>query len=311
MSTEFKLSLFKLFEAGATVDAIQKFVETGEADLNECDKNGTPAAYYAIDMHLDDVAIWLIEAGAPVDEGVVYAAAQNGAFDILKMLIEKRGQKADPYLEDVGGFSPLLVAFSEAANHYRTNIEVFKKVGDKKVQVTDPDEVDRIAGPNRFGNFYKIVEYLLSLKANPNQRTIKNRQTALHYVGDKGDILVDMAKLILEAGADPNLEDAFGMTGLHFAARRGNLAIVELFLQYKADVNIQENYGFTALHEAVENNRKEVAELLLQYGADMTLGLTKKFDPYKKGDMPKDIAKEKGLDEMVALIEKWEARPNQ
>lgn len=311
MSTEFKLSLFKLFEAGATVDAIQKFIELGEVDLNERDKNGTPATYYAIDLHLDDVATWLIEAGAPVDEGVVYAAAQNGAYEILKLLIEKRNQAPDPYLEDVGGFSPFLVAFAEAANYYRDNLEVFKKVGDKKIKVTDPAEIERLAGTDRFANFHKIVEYLLSLNADPNRVTLNNKQTALHYVGEKGAVLIDMAKLALEAGTDVNKQDAFGLTALHFAARKGHRAIVELFLKYKADVNVQENYGFTPLHEAVENNKLEVAEVLLKYGADMTLGLKKKFNPYKKGDMPKDIAKEKGFGEMIALIEKWEARPNQ
>lgn len=311
MSTEFKLSLFKLFEAGATVDAIQKFVELGEVDLNERDKNGTPAAYYAIDLHLDDVAIWLIEAGAPVDEGVLYAAAQNGAYEILKLLIEKRGQAPDPYLEDVGGFTPFLVTFAEAANYYRTNLKVIKKVGDKEIEVTDPEEIGRLAGVDRFGNFYKIADYLLSLDVDPNRVTLNNKQTALHYVGDKGDVLIDMAKLALKAGTDLNKQDAFGLTALHFAARKGNRAIVDLFLKHKANVNVQENYGFTPLHEAVENNRLEVAEALLNYGADMTLGLKKKFDPYKKGDLPKDIAIQKGLDKMIALIEKWEARPNQ
>ena len=59
---------------------------------------------------------------------------------------------------------------------------------------------------------------------------------------------------------------------LHFAAQRGNRAIVEYILHAatKLDVNGKDCRGMTALHYAVESKRAcETIELLMSWGADI------------------------------------------
>jgi ankyrin repeat protein len=42
---------------------------------------------------------------------------------------------------------------------------------------------------------------------------------------------MDIADLLIENGADVNIPDKFGLTPLHIAAMRGNVALVRLLVQ--------------------------------------------------------------------------------
>jgi ankyrin repeat protein len=69
---------------------------------------------------------------------------------------------------------------------------------------------------------------------------------------------------------NPNIS-AGGMRPLHIAARNGYLEIVELLLEHGANPNVQDNDGRTPLHYAVENCHVGVARVLLDHGADPTI----------------------------------------
>jgi len=83
---------------------------------------------------------------------------------------------------------------------------------------------------------------------------------------------VDIAELLLKAGADPNA-NMRGVTPLHFAARRGYVQLVELLLANGADPNLPADYPFmaegTALAVATRYKRDDVAALLRAHGARM------------------------------------------
>ena len=61
------------------------------------------------------------------------------------------------------------------------------------------------------------------------------------------------------------------MRPLHIAAQNGYLEIVELLLEHGANPNVQDNDGRTPLHYAVENCHVDVARVLLDHGADPTI----------------------------------------
>ena len=54
------------------------------------------------------------------------------------------------------------------------------------------------------------------------------------------------------------------------AAESGHKEIVELLLENGADLNINYNYGVTALKVAVRNGHREVVALLLEREADLS-----------------------------------------
>ena len=60
-------------------------------------------------------------------------------------------------------------------------------------------------------------------------------------------------------------------TDLIEAAKDGNLEVLELLLQQGANIDIQNNNGNTALIWAARNDRLEVVKLLLQQGANPDL----------------------------------------
>lgn len=70
---------------------------------------------------------------------------------------------------------------------------------------------------------YKIAQYLLTLKANVNRRSVKGN-TALHDCAESGSL--EILQLLLEHGATMDI-DSYGMTPLLAASVTGHLPIVE------------------------------------------------------------------------------------
>lgn len=78
---------------------------------------------------------------------------------------------------------------------------------------------------------------------------------------------VEVAKFLLENGAViPNQPNT--ATSLQAAAYKGFVDIVDLLLEYGANPDIQDPNGMTALHYAAQFNHVEIARLLLEAGAN-------------------------------------------
>jgi ankyrin repeat protein len=90
----------------------------------------------------------------------------------------------------------------------------------------------------------------------------------LHRAVVKGDLLE--LRRLLNDGLDPNLQDATGMTPLHFAAQEWHPDLAQTLLEGGARVDVQAHSGNTALFDAVYNSRGrgEVIEVLLTHGAN-------------------------------------------
>ena len=78
----------------------------------------------------------------------------------------------------------------------------------------------------------------------------------------------EAARILLNAGADLNYQNADGSTALHTAIVFDHMEIVKILTEAGADLNIRNNQGATPLHTAAFLCRPEAVRMLLDKGAD-------------------------------------------
>ncbi len=92
--------------------------------------------------------------------------------------------------------------------------------------------------------------------------------TALHFAADRGDVA--MIEMLVYAGANVAAVTRIGhYTPLHLASRAGNAAVAQALVKAGADVSARTTTsGVTPLHLAAASGNREVVTLLLDKGAD-------------------------------------------
>ena len=89
---------------------------------------------------------------------------------------------------------------------------------------------------------------------------------------------VDIARMLIEAGADVDKQCEHGRTALHMAAAWGHADVVQLLLEKGAQMNVVPggfDYAGTGLHYAAFNSHRPMVEFLLDNGADRNVKDTK------------------------------------
>lgn len=110
----------------------------------------------------------------------------------------------------------------------------------------------------------------------------------------------NMAAVRTAIARDPavvNRPDAFGRTALDSAAAKGDLEMVKLLLESGANPNAQGPMKMTPLTAAVRAKRLDIVELLLDHGADPTVA-------GRDGQTPLQIALAAGDTRIVAALRK-------
>lgn len=111
------------------------------------------------------------------------------------------------------------------------------------------------------------VRALIAQKANVNVAQ-GDGMTALHWAADRGDVA--MTDLLLRAGAKVSATTRIGAnTPLHVAARNGRTAVVKALLAAGADPNALTVGGATALHLAAASSSADAVAALIAKKADI------------------------------------------
>ncbi len=105
-------------------------------------------------------------------------------------------------------------------------------------------------------------------------------------------------RLLLQAGADPNLLDYGGASPLHQAARMGNPEVTKALLQGGAEVNARFGAGGLPLHFAAWSGNPAVVQLLLEHGSEID-------EPDGYGLTPLRIAQDLRRWEAAILLSRW------
>jgi ankyrin repeat protein len=194
-------------------------------------------------------------------------ATQNRYYQLAAYLLD---QGADPNLPNNGGWTPLYLATDNR------NIEN----GDYPVRRPDMDHLafitlllDKGADVN-----HRVKDSTETRTVFTNQWLDEEGATAFLRASQSGD--VELMKLLLARGADPNVATVLGVTPLQVAAGIGwvegvtyewspeaTFEAVQMLIELGNDVNAQANTGRTALHGAAHKGRADVIQILADHGA--------------------------------------------
>jgi hypothetical protein len=121
--------------------------------------------------------------------------------------------------------------------------------------------------------FTTSVKRLLSIRnINVNMKDDRFGATPLHSAVMNGHI--EIARLLLQNGADVNAKDNDGYTPLHWAAFQGHIDILHLLVENGADLEAQENDGWRTLHFAADRGHLPfIQELISRYHVDINARL--------------------------------------
>jgi ankyrin repeat protein len=271
----------------------------------------------ARDGQLDAVQA-LIEAGADPNQlsagdhsSTLVIAIANGHFTAAKYLVD---HGANPNLVNIDGLSPL----------WATANMRYAPVSWAPNPRTD-QEMDSLI----------LVTALLDHGADPNGRTLKRKlwfspsshdqtwadprgSTAFFRAAEASD--VDLMKLLVSRGGDPNLTNLVGTTPLTVAAGLGWVGnfsanapgqwmnAVKMCLELGADINAPDQKGYTPLHGAAVRGDNEMIMYLVSKGGKVE-AVT------KTGDTVADMANgpfEHAMPhpDTVALLEKLGSKNN-
>lgn len=247
--------------ANGYTKVVRTLIDAG-ADVNKTRGNNDArnALYYASLYGHADTVKTLLNAGATVEtKSVLSTAAEKGYVDTLTLLLNsKSAEKID--LQD----NPSVIASSFDPYSY--------------IDLSYSDEVRKLASgfsqyaEENFSAIYINKETLIPVERKP----------------------LEVAKLMLKVGENPNLKDERGNTPLILASYEGNSDLVALLLEHKADVNSVGFQGQTPLMAASYKGNVNIVRTLLTNGANCNIqdknGYTALMYAGKSGSL--DVVKE-------------------
>jgi ankyrin repeat protein len=281
----FSANLPPIVEAAKTGnrDTLRALLQKG-ANANDADGDGSTALHWASYWNDLESVDLLLRAGAKVnaktDLGVtpLWTASQNGSEAMVRRLLQAG---ADPNIALLAGETPIMVA---ARSGYAGVVEQLAAKGaNVNARGTRGQTALMWAVSQKHSNVVKVLlahkadlhlksdTYTEMMAISPqsapgNSRLIPHgADTALMFAARVGDLA--SAKLLLDAGANPNDADAWGVSATTLAAHSNFTEVALLLLEREADANA-DKAGMTALHNAIMHRNEKLVASLLAHGAN-------------------------------------------
>jgi ankyrin repeat protein len=215
---------------------------------------------------------------------------QAGDADGLRRILEQ--DPAASEARDAAGVSLLMHSL------YRGRRDLAELIASKKTaldifEATSLGRLDRLQQCLR----EECLRDVSAIDSHSIDARSKDGFTPLHFACFFGQ--PEAARLLLESGAavDAVAANPMQVMPLHSAASARNLEAARLLLEHGAPVNARQQGGWVPIHAAAGNGDRPMVELLLKHQADPKLA-------NDDGKTPAMVAREKGHEEIAALLEK-------
>ena len=282
------------------LDGVRRFVDTDPQAANQANSAGYRPLSYAARKGFTRIVELLLQRGADPNASetdaprglALYEAVANDHLDCVKLLLE-HGADPDAQVESSGNplhraignptvgdrckkeIVDLLFAYgaTAGASHYALTgqIDILGEL--LKVDPSIANSGGDYGVLCMAAGFapIEVVRLLLRYDVDLNRPWYGN-----NYMGYACRLRtpdrVEVVKLLLDSGVDPNLSNWLGISYLHVQAMNGRKKVVELLLDRGADINARDDeYCSTPLGWAARWGQVGMVELLLDRGAKTNL----------------------------------------
>ena len=203
---------------------------------------------------------------------LIFVALENGNFDLIKILLEKKGVDINKIY---GGTTILLYAC-----YKNVEINFIKYLVSKGANVNDKNKIEEtsLMMASYFGN-NDVVEFLISKGANVNSKNIKGLDSLMYACQLENN--KDIVEFLLRNGANIYEKANNGDNSLIFATSKGNIDVVNLLLKEDAKNNKKNKLGNNVLLSNnkgnIKNNEKYIDRMDSKYMTPLILATRKNF----------------------------------
>ena len=224
------------------------------ADVSLEDYNGmNPLHSAAFHGHSDVAFVILLEAEPDLDatdndgDTALHGSAQNGNSEIASGLVEAG---ANVHATDNDGWTPLHEAARESEMHMIIR-QVSPEIANNPI----------LAMGHSMRRIYNYMPPVLASLINYPKRG----EPFIQVAANPRESRVDVAKILITAGSDPNATDLEGWTPLHGAAESGDREVAKILIQAGSDPKAKNNEGKTPLDIARERGHNDIVQLLSRH----------------------------------------------
>ena len=206
---------------------------------------------------LDVYAHYRVNADGSRDAGLIWV--QKRSIDLRNFRLEYQGMKGE---KEQGKVLAWLVydKHQELATYFVTRCDVRD---DAVVYGTSTFILASERG------YLEIVQALLGREGTDVNKGGLGGDTALHWAAREGHI--EVARALLQAGANARKSNEEGQTPLHLASREGHIEIVRALLEAGAGADVRkcDKNGWSPISYACEGKHFEVFRALVEAGGDV------------------------------------------
>lgn len=132
--------------------------------------------------------------------------------------------------------------------------------------------------------FSSVRKLLVEKKADPNIILPGKGISCLHLTigNDSAKFAMEVTTLIIQNGGDPNVLSDEGLTPVHIAAAWGRVEILKLLLHCGGDPQLTDNCYKNALHYALKEDWEEAVILINDFISCQRLSIYDNFSPKEK-----------------------------